>query len=184
MSAKKTVHELAVFRRFAAACPVTIRPDSIEHRCPPKPDILCEIDGDGAVAFEITGLDDKAYYYMLFGNSKLEQRFKDECIKRPEIMERLSDALISIDFCQGNQEQHIPQVLDVLQELPPHYNGYVLLEWKSPLRRAVSAIEVIRGIRSGPVLMNLNGITPQYPVRERINEKLRMKTYQTSAPTI
>jgi hypothetical protein len=43
--------EQAVFRDFAetAALPVT----SIESRLPPEPDILCEINGDGQVAFEL-----------------------------------------------------------------------------------------------------------------------------------
>ncbi len=42
--------ELPIFRLFALACGLPIKPDSIEKREPPEPDILCNVTGEGAIA--------------------------------------------------------------------------------------------------------------------------------------
>ena len=50
----KARRELEVFRDFAQRCGLSIVPGSIENREPPQPDIYCEIEGEGPMAFELT----------------------------------------------------------------------------------------------------------------------------------
>ena len=50
----KASRELRVFHDFAHRCGLSIVPGSIENREPPQPDIYCEIEGEGPMAFELT----------------------------------------------------------------------------------------------------------------------------------
>lgn len=45
--------ERAIFSAFAAVCPLPIDVASVRSRQPPEPDVLCDIDGQGPVAFEL-----------------------------------------------------------------------------------------------------------------------------------
>ena len=53
------LREKKIFSLFAEACALPVRPESIEKRNPPEPDILCEIKGEGPVAFEMVELIDQ-----------------------------------------------------------------------------------------------------------------------------
>ncbi len=54
-------HELAIFRLFASVCGLPIEFDSIEKRQPEdkEPDILCNLTGEGPLAFELVRMVDK-----------------------------------------------------------------------------------------------------------------------------
>lgn len=51
--------ELEVFEAFCALSKLPITPLSVQKRFPPEPDIICELAGEGAVAFELVELCDK-----------------------------------------------------------------------------------------------------------------------------
>lgn len=51
---QKSRVELAVVRQFMKEAGLTVVEDSIEKRLPPEPDVLCELEGDGVVYFELT----------------------------------------------------------------------------------------------------------------------------------
>ncbi len=51
--------ELPIFLLFASARGLLIESDSIEKRKPPEPDILCNVTGEGPVAFEMVELIDQ-----------------------------------------------------------------------------------------------------------------------------
>ena len=57
---QKARGELEVFQVFVERSCLSIVPGSIESRCPPEPDVLCEVSGEGCVAFELKGFIDKA----------------------------------------------------------------------------------------------------------------------------
>ena len=57
----KARYELRVFRDFAHRCGLSIVPGSIENRKPPEPDIYCEIEGEGPMAFELTEFADESF---------------------------------------------------------------------------------------------------------------------------
>ena len=44
---------MRVFREFAERSSLVIDPNSIVSRAPPEPDILCHVEGEGCVAFEL-----------------------------------------------------------------------------------------------------------------------------------
>jgi hypothetical protein len=52
----KALEERGIFECFAQAAGLVVRPQSIAQ--PDPPDILCEIEGLGQVAFELVQLDD------------------------------------------------------------------------------------------------------------------------------
>ena len=56
---EKKHEEMWVFKEFAKHSGLSIDSDSIENRDSPEPDILCKVDGDGFVAFELKRLVDE-----------------------------------------------------------------------------------------------------------------------------
>ena len=57
--------EREIFATFAEVAPFTVLPGSIKSRNPPEPDILCQIENQGPVGFELTELIDQAYMARL-----------------------------------------------------------------------------------------------------------------------
>jgi len=57
--AEKAKHEREVFDQFWRVAGLRVVPDSVQNRKPPEPDILCEIEGEGLVAFELVRLIDQ-----------------------------------------------------------------------------------------------------------------------------
>jgi hypothetical protein len=55
-AAQKAARELNIFREFIKMSGLPIDPATVENREPPEPDILCIIQGDGPVAFELVEL--------------------------------------------------------------------------------------------------------------------------------
>lgn len=55
-SMEKSQRELAVFQEFAERSGLPVIADTIQKRDPPEPDILCEVSGEGFVAFELKEL--------------------------------------------------------------------------------------------------------------------------------
>ncbi|MXY39257.1 MAG: hypothetical protein F4027_08330 [Rhodospirillaceae bacterium] len=56
---EQTDLELKVFTEFTERSALRIVPGSVAKRDPPEPDILCEIEGRGRVAFELSALRDQ-----------------------------------------------------------------------------------------------------------------------------
>ena len=56
---EQTVLELKVFAEFRERSGLRIGPASVAKRDPPEPDIFCEIEGRGGVAFELAALRDQ-----------------------------------------------------------------------------------------------------------------------------
>lgn len=59
--ANREARELKVFLAFAehaARRGLRVRPGSVVNRPPPEPDVLCEVDGEGRVAFELVEIVD------------------------------------------------------------------------------------------------------------------------------
>ena len=56
---EKAAYEREIFDQFWPVAGLRVVPDTIQNRAPPEPDILCEIEGDGPVAFELVRLIDQ-----------------------------------------------------------------------------------------------------------------------------
>ena len=67
------LREKTIFLDFAKTCGLAIQLDSIEKREPPEPDILCQIDWEGAVAFEMVELIYQGLAQQTYGSIRLQQ---------------------------------------------------------------------------------------------------------------
>lgn len=56
---EQAVLELKMFEEFRERSGLRIAPASVKKRDPPEPDIFCEIEGRGGVAFELSALRDR-----------------------------------------------------------------------------------------------------------------------------
>lgn len=54
----KAARERDIFMACAEAAGLPVRKGSVESRPPPEPDILCDLEGEGPVAFELAELAD------------------------------------------------------------------------------------------------------------------------------
>jgi hypothetical protein len=61
--------EITIFKAFANSCRLPIRQDTIKKMEPLKPDIQCEVEGTGFVAFELVEIIDRNYANM-FGKQR------------------------------------------------------------------------------------------------------------------
>jgi hypothetical protein len=93
----KKKHEIGVFRRFAQVSGLPILPESIEQPPEPEPDILCEIIGEGRVAFELTRIDDEAFHRKCVQMQERQRQFKAKMVKDPATTERYRGAHIFPD---------------------------------------------------------------------------------------
>ncbi len=98
--------EREIFEAFAEIAPFTVLPCSIESRNPPEPDILCQIENYGQVAFELTELIDEAYmaHIALVFDTKqyLNSYWQSELNAADSTLFRnkYSDALLHFEYSQ------------------------------------------------------------------------------------
>lgn len=179
--------EREIFSLFAEASGFRIRPESIQNRKPPEPDILCEIVGDGLVAFEMVSLTSSEALRLARGGHDLQRRFEDEICKWPELRANFSDAIIHIDFHQAAPKQRrqgsIKELLDILQNLPVAFEGVIPLRRKSPLSRILNEITIQRGISDGPSFDLIPACEEDRDIVDLISRKLQKENaYRTSYP--
>ena len=74
---EQTALELKVFAEFRERSGLRIAPASVAKRDPPEPDIFCEIEGRGGVAFELTALHDRKSAKIMSDLAK--EDVPDEC---------------------------------------------------------------------------------------------------------
>ena len=90
----KARRERAVFRDFAQRCGLSIVSGSIENREPPQPDIYCEIEGEGPMAFELAEFADESFAKEIAHVSKHpEDSGKGYPRAGEEVMDILADKL-------------------------------------------------------------------------------------------
>ena len=130
---KQTQRELAVFRRFAETCRLSIDVSSIEKRDPPEPDILCTVDGECDVAFELVEVTDEDHKSDTNTKLQLERDYWDYYTGLPaglrgDFGKLYGKAFIGIWYDDGlsmrEKRQAIPVVFDFLREQAPAYQGH------------------------------------------------------------
>jgi len=187
----KPERERRVFSFFAADTSAfanfLIRPGTIESRDPPEPDILCQVQGEGAIAFELTEILDEG--------SK----------KTMETMKAAREALLSHPLSNGDlrafqakfAEKHIKVGfrLDVplkclesavpdlyrwlIYVLPDNEYGYSV-PLPTELREAIEYVSVLF---PGPPLIDVAyGLNLSDATISVVTRKLTVKRYTTTAP--
>jgi len=85
--------ERAIFIEFAATVPLAV--NSIESRRPPEPDLLCDVEGEGPVAFEVSQVTNESLERAMRGDHKARQEFRAAYNALP------SEARLRIVDCLG-----------------------------------------------------------------------------------
>jgi hypothetical protein len=124
--AKKTMEERGIFERFAADAGLTVVISSITQ--PDPPDILCEIEGFGRVAFELVQLDARQELARM-GNFRGIRELWTQAIESmtPETRQRHRGAQINVEFDNNTNQRGrraaLAQIVTRLAELPEGVEG-------------------------------------------------------------
>jgi hypothetical protein len=144
--------ERVIFQLFAAVAQLPVITDSIRSEIPPAPDILCEIQGRGIVAFELVEIVTPAFVREMGNGQKLREAFDTACERNAEIAARFSDASIYVGFFNHIPVQQrlsvVPEIIDELRQHPEDSRGYIKVPPK--LRKILAEISVTRGVSGGP----------------------------------
>jgi len=183
--------EKRIFGQFADACHLGIRPDSIEKRDPPEPDILCEIEEEGPAAFEMVEIIDKDLARRMRAHFELRKRLREhyeslEPGERADIRERVGDAKIAVtcDWSTSSRvwKQAIPSVMEILKLIDPSFEGEVDGESALRLPRGVSKVRIVRRANlqgplfSAPAAGSYSDLTVE-AIRGKLN-----RDYKSAAP--
>jgi hypothetical protein len=145
MSEDHSKEELEIFAGFADACELGIITGSLEKRKPPEPDILCRIDSDEHIAFELLELVDQQRIARMRGiQDEVMDGFREGFRNmsdddRSKMKERLGNATIRVRMSPKVSSHKrravigkvLKQLLNVDAQLegdyrlPPELNGIV-----------------------------------------------------------
>lgn len=183
--ATKEERERRIFQSFVEIAPMTVLPNSVQSVSSPAPDILCEIQGRGLVAFELVEIVTPAFRREMDSGQKLEKTFTAEAQKQPEMKRKFHDAIIYVGFFKTRPINQcllvVPKIIAEIVKQSKNIAGYIPVP--NGLRKVVSVIEVHRGgIYNGPIfdLMDMTKRTEE--LFEQITAKCQTKTYVTEHP--
>jgi len=100
---------------------------SIQKRPHPEPDLRCEVEGVGVVAFEVTEAVDPTFARQLGDQQMFARVFREEYERLPQakrliLEQRLGDATVQVEFHEdatvGRRRAVVPRVLDFRPALP------------------------------------------------------------------
>jgi len=174
--------ERQIFEAFAKIAPFTVLPCSIESRESPAPDILCQIENRGLVAFELTELIDQAYmdriglmfktkqYLNSYWQSKLNTA--DSTLFR----NKYSDALLHFEY---SQESSLKERKDIAKKafpkllLLPNDSDGEFLKFDRELAPILQSIQISRVIGLAEPIIDVNSYV-RYgdPTAQAITKKI------------
>lgn len=185
---EKDLTERTVFSEFAQVSPLGIRLSSIEKRQPPEPDILCEIAGEGPVAFELTESVDSEFMRQMADwevQSQLHNAFQHlPANVHFELENNLQDAIVRVAFHEQASKRErgnaIPQIFERLRQIDPSFVG--VDRPQADLGRIVRYVAIVRGaLRGGPHFeRDISGWHGDVTL-DAVKRKLG-KVYNSSAP--
>jgi hypothetical protein len=160
--------------------------------CPDPPDVSCEVEGEGKVAFELVEVIDREYRRRLSVQLSLPQLVEScrEQLPAPQVSElqaRLGNALIHIEFQTAASAQQryaaIPRLLRVLATADSSLEGPVPLVGQRGLAKAIREVRIARGSFSGPCFESGNADWLDTEVLlKRLQEKFNA-SYRPKVPT-
>jgi hypothetical protein len=147
--------ERAIFQLFVGAAGLSVDLASIESREPPEPDILCRVEGESPVAFELVEVVISEFAERLNQGYSVSLRFNAEYQKLPggsrvTIEGRLGGyPAVLIGFLPGTPPGRWPQaiqpVLDTLVELGSALDAGEVPVWPIPrLRGLLTDMTIMR----------------------------------------
>lgn len=189
---KHASKELEIFKRFVEVCNLPIQPDSIEHRDPPAPDILCTVEGEGLVAFEMVELVPEEFAQRTSDRVTLRNYFKDAFLGLPaaaqsEIKACFGNVLILVHFDQKTslhvRQNAIRKILEKLHQMSRSLTRKKpsTRDLENSLRKLVGAVTIMIGDYDGPILHESSATKFVDPTLKRVHQKFK-KQYLTSTP--
>ena len=185
---KQSKYELAIFKSFATVCALPIITKSIEKRDPPEPDVKCNVEGGGTIAFELTELIDRGFANMLGKQidtkTELEKHYNLlENRERQKIFIKYSDAIIFIHFENSlslrQRKQLFPNIFKHLLSLNDSFEGNTL-DHDPKFKGKLKWITVSRGV-NGPIFDDVPVSAIGDPTVTSIKAKF-LKKYSTKYP--
>jgi hypothetical protein len=156
-AAAQAAFERAIFERFAQDPRLVVRADSITQ--PNPPDIRCEVEGPGRVAFELVQLDN-AEELQRMGYLHRAREFWSDAVQTlgAEALDRHRGAQINVELHpKANQTQRgaaLEQIAFMLSKLPEGAEG-TLFETLPP--RLKSAELKHFNMNDGPLIFEVSG---------------------------
>ncbi len=189
MADRHKKREIAIFESFAKICDLPFRLDSIEKKNPPKPDIQCEVMGNGFIAFELVEIIDRNFANV-FGKQidtkkELSKFYSNlPCEKRIRFDKLYSNALIFPRFqnkCTLRQRvKLVPIIFDHLLTLNEQFEDDTF-ENTLEHRERLEGISISRGGFNGPLFDVGFGGSIGDPTVSAINSKFE-KRYESEHP--
>lgn len=188
--ARQEKEELEIFSQFMTVALLPVLPDSTEKRDPPEPDILCQVEGRGPVAFEMVELIDQSLARRTFDQIKLIEALYTSCedlpvVESSRMQENLGNAFVNCAFAGHAsfrmRKAAIPFILHRLQEIPSDFEGQVEVKGKEG-SGVDTKVTIRRGNLVGPCFNVVSGGSFSDPTLNRIRQKIEEKSYKTSAP--
>lgn len=180
--------ELDVFSLFAACSPLRVSMGSIQKRTPPEPDIVCELEGGGGIAFELVELADSIMVKTSADTATHRQCFNDAIAALgrdagPEFRERYGTGFFHFSFREGSslrtRKKGITEAVKRLARMSRTVSGDVPLP-----KEGLPGIEAIMvglcGVR-GPMFDDTKAVNFRDPSKDNIVGKLR-RCYQSQLP--
>lgn len=142
---QQTLGELTVFGQFVEVCPLPIRIDSITKQ--ESPDVLCEVEGQGQLAFEITEIVDPKLAAPFYSNLTLKGRIWEVFDQLPPADKaKIVDRNIYIEFNEplsmGLRERELPNILSWITGVAANFAGDLTIPGPSQ--------DVVRQVRVWP----------------------------------
>ena len=188
---KNTERELMVFRKFAANTGVQIISDTIEHRSPPEPDILCTSENGESIAFELTEIIDQDFARGVSKAGVISDFYtylkeKKDREKKDKFITKYKNTMIHFKFNEnaGNNRIRgsISDVIDFLlsNSLIPQD---ISINKKEKISRILDAIWISEINIDGPIFCTGHTDGMDFPLRKRIQSKFS-KSYKSTASDI
>jgi hypothetical protein len=164
--AQKKLDELAVFRHFAAVCPLLGNSlNTVEQPHSDPPDIVCELRSGETLAFELVSCEDEigkdktgngiAWTQGINDQLKLKQLLRDEYRSaleggRVDQPERFQSSTVHVEFESSSMCQRrsaVPRVIELLNQLGPgkHFTpseSPIQLIWCMPWEKKIASCAV------------------------------------------
>lgn len=179
----KAKREQIIFQLFTEAAQLPVIPNSIRSEPPPAPDILCEIQSRGPVAFELVEIVTPALIQGAENNQKLRKAFKAACKEDSALTAKFHDALILVYFLENIPLQQclsvVPEVVTVLRQQSETFEGDIRVPHN--LRKVLAEISVIRGVSDGPAFSSQEMTKHTEEILGQIEKKCK-KNYSENHP--
>lgn len=188
-NALKEARERAIFSEFAQRVGLPVIAGTLQSRQPPEPDVLCEIQGQGPVAFELVELIDQDFQERVATLGRFDHLLRSYPNELPDadraqFQEKYAHAAVAVTFKLLPLRQlkaSLPELFRWLRlDVPPDANT-LDLAMPTALQMVFDRIAVQRPMP----LLDISATSSGYladPTFDSVREKLQVKGYCTPHP--